>query len=69
MLQKRSVVAANINYYRTLLNVSQKELYGALGISRNTYRRRCDLETFTVADLRIIANILHRQVIDLVKGA
>ena len=68
MLPKQSVVTAKINYYRTLLGVTQKELEQALGISRVTFRKRCVTENFTVSDLKIIANILHIKVVDLLKG-
>jgi transcriptional regulator with XRE-family HTH domain len=63
-----TTVTANINYYRTLIGVTQKELEQALGISRVTFRRRCDTENLTVSDLRIIADKLHIKVIDLMKG-
>ena len=63
-----TTVTANINYYRTLIGVTQKELEQALGISRVTFRRRCDTENLTISDLRIIADKLHIKVIDLMKG-
>ena len=63
-----TTVTANINYYRALIGVTQKELEQALGISRVTFRRRCDTENLTVSDLRIIADKLHIKVIDLMKG-
>ncbi len=75
-----TTVTANINYYRTLIGVERifiltgpnrggkTILEQALGISRVTFRRRCDTENLTVSDLRIIADKLHIKVIDLMKG-
>lgn len=68
MIPRQSVIAANINYHRTLCGLKQEDIVKALGISRPTYNRKCSKEEFTVADLRIIARVLHTQINELLKG-
>ena len=62
------ILEANINRYMTLANMKQYQLAEYLGITRQTFKRKCDNYGFTVRELGIIAQRLHIKVADLVKG-
>ena len=61
-------LSANIAFFQKLYNVKQDELVAAVGCDRKTFKRRRDLDTFTVRDLIIIARELHTSVEKLCEG-
>ena len=63
-----NILTANINYYRSLTNKTKEDIAYRLGISRVTFKRKCDNEAFTVKELRLMAAIFDTSITNLLKG-
>lgn len=63
-----NILTANINYYRSIANKTKTQIATYLGISRVTFQRKCEKESFTVKELRLIAQYLKTTIQNLLKG-
>lgn len=61
-------LTANIAYWRMLRNAELQQLAKLIGVSRQTFKRKCDDCGFTVKELKILARYLKCTVSDLTKG-
>ena len=63
-----NILTANINYYRSLVRLTKTQLADGLCISRVTFQRKCEKESFTIWELKLMAKMLKINLIDLLKG-
>lgn len=66
-MKNKNSLGLRIDYYCKLKGVRQYELEKACGITCQTFDRRRDNETMTVADLKAIAGVLRIKPADLLK--